>query len=72
MKTISTSDAVVISLALRAEIRRNVSSYRRVLEFSSDLKKFYLEEIRDLVHAYEAINDVSFDDDVVYLLSNLK
>lgn len=72
MKTISISDAVVISLALRAEIRRNVHAYKRAVAFSSDMKDFYLDEIRDLVHAYEAINGSSFDDDIVYLLSNLK
>lgn len=72
MKTISIADSVVISLALRAEIRRNVHAYKRAVEFSSDMKDFWLDEIRDLVHAYEAINGSSFDDDVVYLLRDLK
>lgn len=71
MRTISISDAVVISLALRAEIRRKVDAYRRSVEFSLDCS-FYLDELRDLIHAYNALNDVPFDDDIVYLLSNLK
>lgn len=71
MKSVSISDAVVISLALRAEIRRNVHAYRRSVALSFD-SSFYLDEIRDLIHAYEALNDVSFDDDIVYLLSTLK
>lgn len=72
MEKISIADSVVITLALRAEIRRNVHAYKKAVDFSSGMKDFYLDKIRDLVHAYEALNGSSFDDDIVYLLSNLK
>lgn len=72
MKTISISDSVVISLALRAEIRRHVEFYKIAVRLHSDCS-FYLEQIRDLVHAYNSVNIVPFDvTDDVYLKSILK
>ena len=72
MKTISISDSVVISLALRSEIRRNIKRYKLAVELGL-CTSVYLEEIRDLIHAYNAVNSVPFDVTAdVFLFSILK
>ncbi len=72
MRTISISDSVVISLALRAAIRQNVESYKTAVRLHLDCSFYYLEQIRDLVHAYNSVNIVPFDvNDDVYLKSIL-
>ena len=72
MKTISIADSVVISLALRSEIRRYVKSYNLAVELHMNAS-VYLEEIRDLIHAYNSVNTVPFDVDAdIFLLSILK
>lgn len=72
MKIISISDSVVISLALRSEIRRNIKSYKLAVELGL-CTSVYLEEIRDLIHAYNAVNSVPFDVTAdVFLFSILK
>lgn len=60
METISIADSVVICLALRSEIRHYVKVAKLVLEVSGDISPF-VEEIKDLVHAYNAVSIVPFD-----------
>ena len=62
MKTISNVDTVVISLALRSEIRRYVKSYKTAVELHFNAN-VYLEVIRDLIHAYNSLNTVPYDVD---------
>ena len=60
METISIVDSVVICLALRSEIRHYVKVAKLVLEVRGDISP-YVEEIKDLVHAYNAVSIVPFD-----------
>lgn len=59
MYNVSISDAVVISLALCSEIRNYVKVSQLVLETGGDITPF-LEEITDLIHAYNSVNIVPF------------
>lgn len=70
MKTISIPDSVVISLALRSEIRRYVISYKTAVELHLDAS-VYLELIRDLIHAYNSVNIIPFDVDADIFLSSI-
>lgn len=66
MKTISIADAVVISLALRAEIRFNIKMAKLVGKSGADMSP-YIEAIRVLIHAYNAVNDTPFVSDEPFL-----
>ena len=66
MKTISIADAVVISLALRDEIRFNIKSAKLVGKSGAAIRP-YIENIRDLIHAYNAVNDTPFVSDDPFL-----
>lgn len=59
MYEISVSDAVVISLALSSEIRQYVKVAKLVLETGGDVTPF-IEEITDLIHAYNSVSIVPF------------
>lgn len=59
MITISISDSVVISTALRSQIREYVRMAQFVLESGSDVTPF-IEEITALIHAYNSVNFVPF------------
>lgn len=59
MITISIPDSVVISTALRSEIREYVRMAQFVLESGSDVTPF-IEEITALIHAYNSVNFVPF------------
>lgn len=59
MYNVSISDAVVISLALRSEIRNYVKVAMLVLETGGDVTPF-ITEITDLIHAYNSVNIVPF------------
>lgn len=59
MYNVSIPDAVVISLALRSEIRNYVKVALIVLGSGGDITSF-LEEITDLIHAYNSVNTVPF------------
>lgn len=59
MYNVSIPDAVVISLALRSEIRSYVKVAKLVLETGGDISPF-VEEITDLIHAYNSVNIVPF------------
>lgn len=59
MITISIADSVVISTALRSEIREYVRMAQFVLESGSDVTPF-IEEISALIHAYNSVNFVPF------------
>lgn len=66
MKTISLADSFVISLALRSEIRINVTSAKLVGKTGKDISS-YIKNIRDLIHAYNAVNDAPFVSDDPFL-----
>lgn len=66
MKTISIADSVVISLALRSEIRSYVKTAKLVGESGGDITPF-IEVISDLIHAYNAVNIVPFKSDDPFL-----
>lgn len=59
MYNVSIPDAVVISLALRSEIRNYVKVAQLVLETGGDVIPF-ITEITDLIHAYNSVNIVPF------------
>lgn len=59
MYNVSIPDAVVISLALRSEIRNYVKVAKYVLETGGDVTPF-ITEITDLIHAYNSVNIVPF------------
>lgn len=59
MYSISVTDSVVISLALRSQIRDNVKVAKLVFETGGDITPF-VEEITDLIHAYNSVNIVPF------------
>lgn len=59
MYNVSIPDAVVISLALRSEIRNYVKVAQLVLEAGGDVIPF-ITEITDLIHAYNSVNIVPF------------
>ena len=59
MKTISIADSVVISTALRSEIRECVRIAQFVLESGADVSPF-IQEITALIHAYNAVNFVPY------------
>ena len=59
MYNVSISDAVVISMALRSEIRNYVKVANLVLETGGDISPF-VEEITELIHAYNSVNIVPF------------
>lgn len=59
MITISIADSVVISVALRSEIREYVKVAQIVLERCADVTPF-IEEISALIHAYNSVNLVPF------------
>lgn len=59
MYNVSIPDAVVISLALRSEIRNYVKVAQLVLETGGDVTPF-ITEITDLIHAYNSVNIVPF------------
>lgn len=67
MKKFSISDSVVISLALRSEIRRYVKMAKVALEVGEDISPF-IDCIKDYIHAYNSVNDVPFDTDDMFLL----
>lgn len=67
MKKISISDSVVISIALRSEIRRYVKMAKVALEVGEDIAPF-IDCIKDNVHAYNSVNDFPFDTDDKFLL----
>ena len=66
MKTISFSDSVVISLALCAEIRFNIKAAKLACKSGADVRP-YIDTIRDLIHAYNAVNDTPFVSDDPFL-----
>lgn len=66
MKTISIADSLVISQALLAEIRINVTSAKFVGKTGKDISS-YINNIRDLIHAYNAVNDAPFVSDDPFL-----
>ena len=66
MKTISLEDEVVISLALRSEIRVYVKTAKLVGQSGGNITPFILE-IKDLIHAYNAVNIVPFKSDDPFL-----
>lgn len=66
MKTISVVDSVVISLALRSQIRTNIKM-AKYLGKSGRSMLSYIEDIRDLIHAYNAVNDTPFVSDDPFL-----
>ena len=66
MKTISIADSVVISLALSAQIRFNIKTAKLVGKSGADMRP-YIENIRDLIHAYNAVNDTPFVSDDPFL-----
>lgn len=59
MYTVSIPDSVVISLALRSEIRNYVKTAKIVSEAGGDVTP-YVFEITDLIHAYNSVNMVPF------------
>lgn len=59
MYNVSIPDAVVISLALRSEIRSYVKVAKLALETGGDISPF-VEEITDLIQAYNSVNIVPF------------
>lgn len=59
MYNVSIADSVVISLALRSEIRNYVKVAELVLETGGDITPFICE-ITDLIHAYNSVNIVPF------------
>lgn len=59
MYNVSIPDAVVISLALRSEIRNYVKVAQLVLETGGDVSPF-ISEIIVLIHAYNSVNIVPF------------
>ena len=67
MKKISIDDVVTISLALRYQIRVYCDSVKLCLELGSDIT-YYVDNIRDLVHAYNAINVVPYFTDDPFIL----
>ena len=67
MKTISISDAVVISLALSSEIRDYVKTAKLVGQSGGNITPF-ITEIKDLIHAYNAVNTVPFKSDDLSLI----
>lgn len=66
MKTISIADCVVISLALRSEIRNYVKTAKLVGKSGGNITPF-ITEIKDLIHAYNAVNIVPFKSDDPFL-----
>lgn len=67
MKNISIDDVITISLALRYQIRAYFDSLKICLELGSDIT-YYVDSIRDLVHAYNALNDVPYSTDDPFIL----
>ena len=59
MYNVSIPDAVVISLALRSEIRHYVKVATLVHVSGGDVTPF-ITEITDLIHAYNSVNIVPF------------
>lgn len=59
MYNVSIPDAVVITLALRSEIRNYVKVAKLVLETGGDVTPFIFE-ITDLIHAYNSVSLVPF------------
>lgn len=66
MKTISNADSVVISLALRSQIREYVKTAKLVGKSGGNITPF-ITEIKDLIHAYNAVNIVPFKSDDPFL-----
>lgn len=66
MKSISIADSVVISIALRAEISFNIKTAKLVGKSGVDMRP-YIEYIRDLIHAYNAVSDTPFVSDDPFL-----
>ena len=66
MKTLSTADCVVISLALRSEIREYVKTAQLVGKSGGNITPF-ITKIKDLIHAYNAVNIVPFNSDDPFL-----
>lgn len=59
MYNVSIPDAVVISMALRTEIRNYVEFAKVDLDFGCDITPV-LESITELIHAYNSVNIVPF------------
>lgn len=70
MKKISVRDSVVISIALRSDIREYVKMLKVALEVGEDPGPF-IDCIKDCVHAYNSVNDSPFDTDDLVLLRYL-
>ena len=59
MFTISIADSVVITQALRSEIRESVRMAQLVLESGGDITPF-IEEITAIIHAYNSVSLVPY------------
>ena len=59
MKKLSVTDEVVISLAIRSELRFYLESYKLRLEQGLDTT-FCVDNIKQLVHAYNSVNAFPF------------
>ena len=70
-RTLSVSDLVEITLALRSQISSCADSFRVFSELGKDTS-FFVENIKLLVHAYNSVSGVSFftDDPLVTSLIN--
>lgn len=66
MKSVCIADCIVISLALRAEIRIIIKMAKNVVKCGADVRP-YIETIRDLIHAYNAVNDTPYVSDDPFL-----
>lgn len=67
MIKISIHDVVTISLALRYQIRTYANSVKMCMELGSDIT-YYVDNMRDLVRAYNAINNVPYTTDDEFIL----
>lgn len=69
-RNLSIHDEVVIALALRSEIRHNAKFAKLAIELHIDARNYY-DNIRDFVHAYNAVSDVPFETDDTFVMSLL-
>ena len=68
MKNLTTADEVIICLALRSEIRKNSKSAKLAIKLNLDAK-CYIDNILDLIHAYNAFSGVPFETGDTYVMS---
>lgn len=71
MSQISIRDSVVISLALRSEIRNLVKDAKLILEIGGDVTPF-VEELGSLIHAYNSVSLSPFASSDPFILHYLK